>query len=68
MFIGRETELAELQNELKSRKRKTAILVYGKRRVGKSTLINKAAESTICASPALLKVTCNFYIKVSAQR
>lgn len=45
MFIGRETELAELQNELKSRKRKTAILVYGKRRVGKSTLINKAADS-----------------------
>ena len=45
MFIGRENELAELQRELNNRKHKTAILVYGKRRVGKSTLINKAADN-----------------------
>ena len=45
MFVGRENELAELQRELRSWKRKTAVLVYGKRRVGKSTLINKAADS-----------------------
>lgn len=45
MFVGREKELAELQRELNNWKRKTAVLVYGKRRVGKSTLINKAADS-----------------------
>lgn len=44
-FIGREKELAELYNELTNWERKTAVLVYGKRRVGKSTLINKAADS-----------------------
>lgn len=43
--VGRENELAELQRELRSWKRKTAVLVYGKRRVGESTLINKAADS-----------------------
>ncbi len=45
MFIGREKELAELQNEFKNWKRKSAVLVYGKRRVGKSTLINRAADA-----------------------
>ncbi len=45
MFVGRETELAELRSEFKTWKHKTAVLVYGKRRVGKSTLINKAADS-----------------------
>lgn len=45
MFVGRENELAELRRELRSWKRKTAVLVYGKRRVGKSTLINKDADS-----------------------
>lgn len=45
MFIGREKELMQLMKELSSWKRKTAILVYGKRRVGKSTLIAEAAKS-----------------------
>ncbi|MCR4930112.1 MAG: ATP-binding protein, partial [Lachnospiraceae bacterium] len=45
MFVGRENELTELQSELKDWKSKTAVLVYGKRRVGKSTLINRAADS-----------------------
>ena len=45
MFVGRENELTELQSELKNWKSKTAVLVYGKRRVGKSTLINRAADS-----------------------
>ena len=45
MFIGREKELAELTAELSSWKRKTAILVYGKRRVGKTTLLLEAAMS-----------------------
>ena len=45
MFIGREKELRQLNAELSSWKRKTAVLVYGKRRVGKSTLLSVAAKS-----------------------
>ena len=44
MFIGREKELSQLNVELSSWKRKTVVLVYGKRRVGKSTLIKEAAK------------------------
>ena len=44
MFLGRELELAELSAELKTKK-KSAILVYGKRRIGKSSLIEQAAKS-----------------------
>lgn len=43
MFIGREKELEFLTNQLKSTA-KTAVLVYGKRRIGKSTLIEEAAK------------------------
>ncbi len=43
MFLGREKELAEMEKALSS-DRKTAILIYGKRRVGKSTLIQQAAK------------------------
>ena len=39
MFVGREKELKEIKKTLKS-KEKSAVLVYGKRRVGKSFLIN----------------------------
>ena len=45
MFIGREKELRQLNAELSSWKRKTTVLVYGKRRVGKSTLLSEAAKS-----------------------
>ena len=45
MFLGREKELKELATALSDGKHKTAVLVYGKRRVGKSTLINEAARS-----------------------
>ncbi len=45
MFVGRQRELNALRKELSSWKKRTAILVYGKRRVGKSTLINEAAKS-----------------------
>ena len=45
MFIGREKELRQLNAELSSWKRKTAVLVYGKRRVGKSTLLSEASKS-----------------------
>ena len=45
MFIGREKELRQLNAELSTWKRKTAVLVYGKRRVGKSTLLSEAAKS-----------------------
>lgn len=44
MFIGREEELKRLVDCLKTNK-KTAILIYGKRRIGKSTLICHAAKS-----------------------
>lgn len=41
-FIGREDELRQLGGELS--KNSSATLVYGKRRVGKTTLIKKALE------------------------
>ena len=44
MFLGREEELKAIREELSSWHRKTAILIYGKRRVGKSTLIREAAS------------------------
>ena len=44
MFVGRETELQELTGKLTDRKFE-AILLYGKRRVGKTELIRHAAES-----------------------
>ena len=43
MFIGRVKELDELKAELLSNK-KSAVLVYGKRRIGKSTLIKEASK------------------------
>lgn len=42
MFIGREKELALLQQDYIGK----AVMVYGKRRVGKTTLIQKALESS----------------------
>lgn len=45
MFIGREKELKALTDELSGWKKKTAVLIYGKRRVGKSTLISEASKS-----------------------
>ncbi len=45
MFIGRQKELKQLTAALSDWKRKTAVLIYGKRRVGKSTLIKEAAKS-----------------------
>lgn len=45
MFIGREKELDAIKSELSLKAKKSAILVYGKRRVGKSTLINEASKS-----------------------
>ena len=45
MFIGRKKELQILSAELAAWNRKMAILIYGKRRVGKFALIRKAAKS-----------------------
>ncbi|MBR4474951.1 MAG: AAA family ATPase [Oscillospiraceae bacterium] len=45
MFIGREKELKALLAELSTWKKKTAVLIYGKRRVGKTTLIHEAAKA-----------------------
>lgn len=43
MFVGREKELAELRQTINKGK-KQAVLIYGKRRIGKSTLIAEAAK------------------------
>ena len=45
MFISRKKELSELISALSSWNRKTAVLIYGKRRTGKTTLIAEAAKS-----------------------
>ena len=44
MFIGREKELADLKEHLTADK-KAAVLVYGKRRIGKTALIEEASKS-----------------------
>lgn len=44
MFHGRQKELELLHEQFASRE-KAAVLIYGKRRVGKSTLIREAAKS-----------------------
>ena len=45
MFYGRERELRQLREEINKQGQKSAVLIYGKRRVGKSTLIREAAKS-----------------------
>ena len=45
MFIGRIKELRALTDELSNWRKRTAVLIYGKRRVGKSTLIREATKS-----------------------
>ncbi len=47
MFLGRKKELRILKEEL-ARKEKSAILIYGRRRIGKTTLIKEALKSTSC--------------------
>ena len=44
MFIGRKKEYESLQTEFASKKR-TAVLVYGKRRVGKSMLLKEVSKT-----------------------
>lgn len=43
MFIGRDEELTRIRKQLES-KQKSAILVYGKRRIGKTSLISEAVS------------------------
>ena len=43
MFIGRKKEIQSLKEEFNSEK-KSVCLVYGKRRVGKSSLINESTK------------------------
>ena len=45
MFVGREKELAILNKTLK--KSGNAVLIYGKRKVGKTTLIKKYLEGSV---------------------
>ena len=44
MFIGREHELEQISYHLKDRSKAQLIVVYGRRRVGKSTLIAQACK------------------------
>ena len=44
MFVGREKELKALSAELSAWEKKTVVLIYGKRRVGKSTLIKESTK------------------------
>jgi uncharacterized protein len=44
MFIGREPELSLIRHHLEDQRRAQLIILYGRRRVGKSTLIAKAVE------------------------
>jgi AAA+ ATPase superfamily predicted ATPase len=45
MFVGRKTEINHLREEL-SASTPSLVIMYGRRRVGKSTLIQKAAENS----------------------
>ena len=54
MFIGRKKELARLNRELR-KDGKTAILIYGRRRIGKTTLINEALKNI--ADYAIIRFT-----------
>mgnify|MGYP003291316039 CR=1 FL=1 len=47
MFLGRQKELAQIKSMLNSNK-KQALMIYGKRRVGKSTLILEAIKKAKC--------------------
>ncbi len=47
MFVGREKEINELQKVLTADK-KAAVLIYGKRRVGKSYLITEVLKTLSC--------------------
>ena len=43
MFLGRKKELEKLEKALAS-KGKSAILIYGRRRIGKTSLISEALK------------------------
>lgn len=47
MFVGRAKELSDLSEKLSSN-RSEAILVYGRRRVGKTSLVDEALKNTHC--------------------
>ncbi|GMR23231.1 MAG: hypothetical protein BMS9Abin37_1641 [Acidobacteriota bacterium] len=44
MFVGREHELSLIARHLQSNTKAQLIILYGRRRIGKSTLIAKALE------------------------
>ncbi|MCK5797303.1 MAG: ATP-binding protein [Deltaproteobacteria bacterium] len=45
MFIGREHELATIKRHLKDRSKAQLLVIYGRRRIGKSRLIREALRS-----------------------
>ena len=44
MFLGRDKELGKLKKELE-KEGKSAVLIYGRRRIGKTTLISESLKS-----------------------
>ena len=44
MFVGREHELSLIGRHLEDNSKAQLIILYGRRRIGKSTLIAKAVE------------------------
>ncbi|MBF0299770.1 MAG: ATP-binding protein [Oligoflexia bacterium] len=44
MFVGREHELNQINQRLKDKSKAQLIVIYGRRRVGKSRLINEAIK------------------------
>ncbi len=44
MFVGRKHELSVIRSHLRDRTKAQLIILYGRRRIGKSTLIAKAVE------------------------
>jgi AAA+ ATPase superfamily predicted ATPase len=47
MFVGRQEELKEL-NELYHAKKSKLVVIYGRRRIGKSSLINTFCKDKMC--------------------
>jgi hypothetical protein len=65
MFVGRERELAALKKELEA-PRPALLIVYGRRRVGKSRLIQEAVAGRRSTSKHRAKPPCSTW-RVSSE-
>lgn len=68
MFFGRERELSELKKTIQ--KDNQATLIYGKRRIGKTTLIKEAVSNCACrvfyyeCTRTTLRENVNLFVRV----